>query len=450
MIFFALYSKFNRDDSHIPPRDIRPVSYLLNNDGIVYDFSIRNITLPINYEVKIDEFIKPYIVIENTQNFHKDYVLILTGGPWTENNFLSQKRNKKYEIWLTFAVLAELKKVLDTHHVIFIDDRINDLLTQTGCRSLIVDWKDYYYKRYNNIDIDCKWPKKDIVNAFKAEADVQDIYHILQKENIDRAHIIGESYGARRAVNFIKHHPQKTSSFTSVYGDIFYNIDYYQEKKRILGILDELSLNPDYNWPFTQKPSLITHRFSNYLYRYFGELDFHQVGVYEWGYLPLDDLFPLLYNPEKLDKFPFHGGVHDLVPDIIKSCEDKRAADSYQDVYWAAFEKHICEIFQIQTKTYDITEIPLNIPVQIIYGGIDTATAGTPESDKIFISENQGSVYHKDARHFEESCMAINYGEVIPKFINSGKPINKQDYCGGWKFYEGNDLSDDDLFDSNP
>ncbi len=450
VIFFAFYSKLNRDDSHIPlipPRDIKPVSYQLNNGN--YDFSIRNIILPISHEVTMGEFIKPYVVIENTQNPLKDYVLILTGGPWSENNFLSQKRNKKYEIWLNTAILKELKKVLETHHVIFIDDRINDLLTKTGCRSLIVDWEDLYYKRYDNIDIKCQWSKKDIINAFKAKADVNDIYRILQKENIDKIHIIGESYGARRAVNFIKYNPEKVSSFTSLYGDIFHNIDYYKEKKRILQNLDDLSLDPNYNWPFSQNPSLITRRFSNYLYRYFDELSFHQFGEYEWGYIPLDDLFPLLHDSKKLDEFLLYRGMHYLVPDSVKSCEDKRAADIYQDTYWAAFEKHICEIFHIPTKAYDITEIPLTIPVQIIYGGIDTAAAGTPDSDKIFTSENQGSVYHKDARHFEESCFPINYQEIIPEFINSGKAIDKEDRCGGWKFYDGNDLSDADLFDFN-
>lgn len=80
MVLFAFYGQLSHNDSHIPPRNIKPVSYHLN-DGI-YNFSIRNIRAPINHENKKDEFIKPYIVIENTQKIHKNYVLILMGGPW--------------------------------------------------------------------------------------------------------------------------------------------------------------------------------------------------------------------------------------------------------------------------------------------------------------------------------------------------------------------------------
>ncbi len=448
-IIFLITAIFIRElyifDKHTYARYIQPQTYIIKTLGREYEFNIKNIQLPVNYYTKDEIFAKPYITIKNNQENNQDYVLILSGGPWMENGYFSRQRGEKFKKALKKDILKFFDHILQKNNLIIIDARINDLGDKMKCENFVISPSDFYNIKGKNLKINCEKNHNEIIQILGTRENSKDIYNILEKENINKVHLIGESYGAYNSVHFINSYPDKIKSFVPIYGDIIKNNDYYALRKYVLKNLDEIALDQEYNWPFSKPPSFIADWFNNYLHRYSEDIVLNNNS--RLAYIPLGDSFASLHQPKNIKNIVF-GSLKINPLELIDCCEKQPNSLTGEGFFRYDFPEHICEMFTTNWEPVDV-EIPSNIPVQIIYGGLDMITPGDPNKDVAFRSNNQGIIYHQDARHFDENCIKKDYHEIIPKFLSELKPVTYEDRCGGWKFYDGNDLSDADLFDFN-
>ncbi len=444
---------------HTPKREIYETKYDLGLGSNKYLLEIKNIQSSIDYTNPIEKFTIPYIILSKNHNKQrKPYIIYLRGGPLSVNKLLSFRHLRNYDQFAFDYIENSFSELIDNFNIIYIDDRVNNIDQVLNCNTVEVPWSDYFNMDYS-VNLRCNKKINVVKRILDDKSDVNDIKKILDKEGINKAHFIGESFGARRAISFMKDYPQIIKSLTFFHGDIYPIKDEQlmgKAKDNIFNNLDKSYTNSIYQWPFSLKPSKLAKQFDSYLKQHIQAQDyFHIVGENNnypnIGYIPLKNSFHLLLSEKNTLYLPKKS--KGIIKNNYDNLRDLRLCDTYQRDYsselqYDAIKYYIHTICNIDKAYIDQTNynIPNNIPVQIIDAGLDRRVLKYNGEPPIFNSSNMGVVSYQDAEHGD--CQADTYKDVVLPFLQRLAPINSIKICN-YPFYDAMALDDDDLFNPN-
>ncbi len=432
-------------DFHPYERITRSSLYHVFLNDEQYEVKIENSLHPLNHTNPKDFFTKPYVIVNHLGKNKREYIVFLYGGPVTDNPFLSLVKERNFEEIITEYLQFYFLEFLEEYNIIFIDDRVNDLFEILSCQTILINQEDFVQKNYRNLEINCKKSLETIRKSLSDYADVEDINHILKKEGVNKAHIIGDSFGAWRGLNFIENYPEKAISFSSLYGDIFQNIYEVAYKKEILKNIDLLSEDPSYGWPLSEKPSKFSEKIDIYLKENLSKMEYYeflkqQFETDNFGYLSLGKVF-YERDEEETGKFyvdipPAREEIFIGIVEFIRNCNRLTRAKNMASGYLDYAENKICEsLYEGEEKLpYMDFHIPDHMPIQVIHGALDIITAGIPEKNTAISSLNMGVIVHEDAFHGGHTCVEED-NQSLKEFLSSLKPVTKRNRCGKWKFY---------------
>lgn len=441
-------------------RNIKAAEYEISSRNTHYVLEIKNINLPLDYNNVTNKFKKPYIILSKGQKrYDKPYIIYLSGGPLAVNDFLSFRHSKIYKDTILRHVEWTYKDLLDDFNILYIDDRLNDVLDLLECSSPSIAWDSYLSKNYQ-VEWRCNQDLKNIKTILSDNSDVQDIKSILDAENIRRAHFIGVSFGGNRTVSFIEKYPQFVASFSSFHGAIFSIKDLKtidEAKQYIFDNMDEVYTNSVYRWPFSKKPSIIANEFDDYLKRNLSDKDYFLVvgansNYSELGYIPLEENFDRLIG-KRVELF-LPNESQNITMSNEDNLRDLRLCDTYVKDYIVSaiyspvneYIYKICGTYPHKDKPNKSFIIPDYIPVQVISAGLDRRVISNDFKDMIFASHNMGIANYRDAQHGD--CQKEGFRDIILPFLKTLKPQNTSLICFETPFYDAIALSDDDLFDA--